>query len=243
MHPRFHCPDFSPAPGRIVQLPEAAAHHAARVLRLRVGEAVTLFDGQGNEWCGELAEVGRKVTVKNLAEQVGIPEPALHITLVQALPAGDKMDWIVQKAVELGVSAIQPVQARRSVMRLTEERAVKRIAHWNEVAASACEQCGRNVVPPVLPVVDLLHYLGSTASAGELRFILRPNNGVQLRDTTVASRPLVLLIGPEGGFDPIEELAADKAGFTSLQLGPRVLRTETAGLAALAAMMALWGDI
>ncbi|MDE2599702.1 MAG: 16S rRNA (uracil(1498)-N(3))-methyltransferase [Rhodocyclaceae bacterium] len=243
MIPRFHCPALAAAPGSSVTLPDQAAHHAVRVLRLRVGDAVTLFSGNGEEWQGAIAEAGRDVRVTINASGPGIVEPELEITLVQSLPSGDKMDWIVQKAVELGVSAIQPVTARRSVVKLDGDRARKRNVHWQEVAISACEQSGRNVVPTVLPLLDLNQYFTHARKEEGLRFLLSPEGGRRLRDMEKPAGRISLLIGPEGGFEDGEVDAARSVGFTPLQLGPRVLRTETAGLAALAAMMAVWGDL
>lgn len=243
MIPRFHCPDLRADPGETVPLPEAAAHHAGRVLRLKTGDAVTLFDGRGQAWQAELTQVGREVLALVRSIGAGIAEPALHITLVQALPGGDKMDWVIQKAVELGVTAIQPVAAKRSVVKLHAERALKRAAHWQEVAVSACEQCGRNGVPPILPLLDLSQYLTLPTLDNEQRFLLAPSGGNRLREMPAPAGGVTLLIGPEGGFDEGEENMAQRAGFAPLLLGPRVLRTETAGLAAIAAMMALWGDL
>lgn len=243
MIPRFHCPALHAAPGSTVALPEQAAHHAARVLRLRIGDAVALFDGNGSAWQGRIMDVGRSVLVAIEASAPGIAEPALQITLVQALPSGDKMDWVVQKAVELGVAAIQPVAARRSVVKLDGDRARKRVLHWQEVAIAACEQCGRDTVPAVLPLLDLNHYLTRERKEDERRFLLDPIGGHRLRDMDRPYGPLSLLIGPEGGLEEGEIDVARSVGFASLQLGPRVLRTETAGLAAAAAMMALWGDL
>ena len=242
MIPRFYCPALD-ATSTTVTLPDAAAHHATRVLRLRVGDAVTLFDGNGEERLGAIASAGRDVTVTIKSACPGIPEPALQITLVQALPSGDKMDWVVQKAVELGITAIQPVMARRSVVRLEGDRARKRVVHWQEVAISACEQCGRNTVPAVLPLMELNQYLVREHRNDERRFLLDPVGGQRLRKMDRPSGPISLLIGPEGGFDEGEMDLARSLGFSSLQLGPRVLRTETAGLAALSAMMAMWGDL
>jgi 16S rRNA (uracil1498-N3)-methyltransferase len=242
MIPRFYCPALDASTGTVT-LPDAAAHHATRVLRLRSGDAVTLFDGNGEERQGVIDSVGREVTVNIHTTGPGIAEPPLRITLVQSLPSGDKMDWVVQKAVELGVTAIQPVMAKRSVVRLEGDRARKRVLHWQEVAVSACEQCGRNTVPAVLPLMELNHYLVREHKDDERRFLLDPVGGQRLRKMDRPSGPLSLLIGPEGGFDESEMDLARSLGFISLQLGPRVLRTETAGLAALAAMMALWGDL
>jgi 16S rRNA (uracil1498-N3)-methyltransferase len=241
MIPRFYCPALSMTQGTIT-LPDAAAHHATRVLRLRVGDPVTLFNGDGQEWQGAIDSIARDVTVTIQSTGTGIAEPPLQITLVQCLPSGDKMDWVVQKAVELGVTAIQPVMAKRSVVRLEGDRAKKRVVHWQEVAISGCEQCGRNTVPAILPLMDLNQYLAREHKDDERRFLLDPVGGQRLRKMDRLSGSLALLIGPEGGLEAGEIDVARSVGFSSIQLGPRVLRTETAGLAAVAAMMAMWGD-
>jgi 16S rRNA (uracil1498-N3)-methyltransferase len=149
---------------------------------------------------------------------------------------------VVQKAVELGVVRIQPVAAKRSVIRLSGERAERRVEHWRNIAIAACEQSGRNRVPSVAPILDLPQYLGIAARENALRFVCAPGVAGSLRDLGKPDVPVSLLIGPEGGFEDGELLAAHAAGFSPLRLGPRVLRTETAGLGAVAAMMALWGD-
>lgn len=168
-------------------------------------------------------------------------ESPLSVTLIQAVQAGEKMDFTIQKSVELGVNDFVPVESRRSVTRLSGERAAKRVAHWQGVAASACEQCGRNQVPLVAPLEKLENWLARPAPANTLRLMLAP----EAIDTLASIQPVSavqLLIGAEGGLDPQEMIAAKQAGFQAVRLGPRVLRTETAGLAALAAMQALWGD-
>lgn len=255
MIPRFYCSatDVILAPGQPVVLPAAQAHHALKVLRLRVGDALILFDGRGGEYPGCIEDAGRQVVVRLGDWQERECEPPLSVTLLQGLPSGDKMDWVVQKAVELGVAAIQPLEMKRSVMRLTGERAEKRQAHWQQVAVAACEQSGRNRLPGVSAIASLPKYLAAQkqqahvleAKDAPLRLLLSPHRGQPLSSM---SRPegstgeVILLIGPEGGLEDDEETWACTHGFKPVNLGPRVLRTETAGLAALAAMMALWGD-
>lgn len=249
MIPRFFCPPPLHAQ-RVVGLPEAAAHHALRVLRLRAGDPVVLFDGKGGEYAGRLVEAGRAVRVELGAWRDIERESPLRITLAQALPAGDKMDWIVQKAVELGAVRVVPLAAARSVVRLVGERAARRVEHWRQVAVSACEQCGRNRLPEVLPVLDLRSWLAGLAGLAEkqgetdgLRLLLSPG-GAALRLGEVSPRGgVALLIGPEGGLTDDESAAAAACGFRAVSLGPRILRTETAGLAALAALAALHGDL
>lgn len=241
MIPRFHCP-FPLAPGAQIELPEAAAHHALKVLRMKPGEHVILFDGRGGEWQAEILGAGKaaRVALRMFSEREA--ESPLDVTLVQALPAGDKMDWVVEKSVELGVRAIQPVAARRSVIRLSAERMARRVAHWNAIAAAACEQCGRNRVPEVAPVLDLPQYLALAKAQNAQRLLLAPAADVSLRTLARPDGPVVVMIGPEGGWEDGELQAAQAAGFAALRLGPRVLRTETAGAAVLAAMQAHWGD-
>ncbi len=242
MVPRFFCPIPLAAHG-LVDLPEAAAHHALRVLRLGTGDAVTLFNGEGGEYPAHIVEAGRGVRARLGVWRNVERESPLDLTLAQALPAGDKMDFVVQKAVELGVARIQPVAAARSVVRLSGERAARRVAHWRQVAVSACEQCGRNRVPEIAPILDLRHWLGALG---------RDNETVRLLFDPAAQRRLgggagaagyVLLAGPEGGLTEEEMAAAHAAGFAGVSLGPRILRTETAGPAALAVLGALCGDI
>jgi 16S rRNA (uracil1498-N3)-methyltransferase len=225
-----------------VELPEAAAHHALRVLRLKVGADLILFDGRGGEWLAQIVGADRTVRVVLQEFDARDPESPLDVTLVQALPSGDKMDWVVEKSVELGVAAIQPVAAKRSVVKLPAERMARRVAHWNHIASAACEQCGRNRVPQVAPVLDLPQYLAEASGQNSLCLLLAPETGVSLRELARPAGPVVVMVGPEGGWEEGEMRAAAAAGFVALRMGPRVLRTETAGAAVLAAMQAVWGD-
>lgn len=243
--PRFH----SPSPlsvGACVELSENAARHAVRVLRLKVGDSVVLFDGRGGEYSCRISSAGRDTAVADVLEwRDSERESPVEVTLVQALQAGEKMDLTVQKAVELGVTRIVPVATRRSVLRLEGERARKRVAHWRGVAASACEQCGRNRVPEVCDIEDLRHWLGThTTATGGLRLMLAPGAEFTLDTLPQPGRHarIELLIGAEGGLSHDEMEQALQAGFVGVRLGPRVLRTETAGLAALAVIQCLWGD-
>ncbi len=238
--PRFYCREAL-SPGARIELPEPVARHAVRVLRLPPGAALVLFDGRGGEYPAHIQRIERDRVFADLAEWRDVErESPLAVTLVQALQAGDKMDFTIQKAVELGVRDIVPVESRRSVLRLTGERAAKRVAHWQGVAAAACEQCGRNQVPMVAPLEKLENWLARPAP-GAMRLMLAPNAEQSLRELSPGG-PVQLLIGAEGGLDPQEVLAAQQAGFQAVRLGPRVLRTETAGLAALAILQALRGD-
>jgi len=226
-------------------LPENAARHACRVLRLHVDDDLVLFDGAGGEYACRISSVERECVAVAVLEWRKLEcEAPLAITLVQALQIGEKMDTTVQKAVELGVVRIVPVVSRRSVMRLEGERAKRRVDHWRSIVASACEQCGRNTLPEVATLEVLERWLGRPAAKGVLRLILDPR-AVQTLNRLVPPAPggqVELLIGTEGGLAPEEIKLAELAGFVPIRLGPRVLRTETAGLAALAAIQCLWGD-
>jgi len=251
--PRFYCPFQSPdgaavsvapsfSPPFPVLLPEAVARHVARVLRLGVGDPLILFDGSGGEFLARLARIDKHSVLAELLEWNGREcESPLQLTLAQALSTGDKMDLTIQKAVELGVSKIVPLQGRRSTVRLDEARAEKRLRHWQGVAASACEQCGRNRLPRIVPVMELFAWLGEPAEDASLRLMLDPEAGTGLAELA-PSAAITLLVGPEGGLTPEETERARRAGFVGIRLGPRILRTETAGLAALAALQTLWGD-
>ena len=246
MIPRFHCPPEphnSLAPGARITLPETAAHHAVRVLRMQDGAPLILFDGQGGEWQATLkVDAGRTAHATLNAFNERDCESPLDITLVQALPSGDKMDWVVEKCVELGVTAIQPVAAKRCVIKLSAERMLKRTAHWNAVAGAACEQCGRNRVPTVAPVLDLPQYLAMAKGQNGLHLLLAPATGTSLKALPRPATPIIVMVGPEGGWEEGEMQAAQAAGFQTVQLGSRVLRTETAGAAVTAALQAIWGD-
>ena len=242
--PRFYCP-LPLVAGTNLCLPEGAARHAARVLRLRVGDAVTLFDGSGGDYGARIATLERERVSVDLLEWRAVEcESPLSITLVQALQAGEKMDLTVQKAVELGVARIVPLVSRRSVVRLEGERAARRVEHWRGVAVSACEQCGRNRVPEVAALEGLAHWLTRAPAAGSLRLMLAPGSARSLATLAppALGQPIELLIGAEGGLAEEEMAQAALAGFIAIHLGPRILRTETAGLAALAALQCLWGD-
>jgi 16S rRNA (uracil1498-N3)-methyltransferase len=238
--PRFHCP-LPLHPGHVIALPDEVARHAISALRLRDGEAVTLFNGDGAEYDGVLEVHPRHSAVRLTARREVSRESPLAITLVQGVSSGERMDLTIQKAVELGVAAIQPVLMRRTVVKLAGEKLERRRAHWQAVAVSACEQCGRNTIPQVAPILDFFTWLAATPKEG-LRLLLDPEAAAGLRSLGAPESGAVLLAGPEGGFDPEERRQALAAGFVGVRLGPRVLRTETAALATLAAIQALWGD-
>lgn len=240
MLPRFFCPDLPP-PGADFVLPAAIAHHLDRVLRLRPGTELLLFDGSGRELTATLKQTGKAASVSLDSVAEVSRETPLDIALVQALATADKMDWVVQKAVELGVRTIYPVAAERSVLRLDGERAARRVEHWLQVAVSAAEQSGRNTITRVEAVRPLAQWLSEFAKSRR-SWILDPEAGTPLSEQRAPDGPVALLIGPEGGWAERELAAARSAACLPLALGPRVLRTETAGLAAVAAMQALWGD-
>lgn len=240
--PRFYCPQPL-AIGAIVDLPEAVAHHL-HVVRLQPGAALTLFNGEGGQYRASLLETGkRRATATVEAFDEVEAEAPYAVTLAQGLPEGSKMDWIVEKAVELGVAAIQPLAAQRSVVRLSGERAEKRQAHWQGVIVAASEQCGRNRLAALQPLADVGPWLATPSPA--TRILLSPRATESLAGWARANdpQPVTLLIGPEGGLSPQEEAAAVAAGALSLSMGPRVLRTETAGLAALALLAGAWGGV
>ena len=241
--PRLYLPGDIPAHGVCVVPPEQA-HHASHVLRLAAGDAVTAFDGRGNEYDATIARISKQGVTLNVGDPRAVSrESPLHIVLAQGISSGDRMDYTIQKAVELGVRAIQPLTTERSVVRLDPERAAKRVAHWQGIVVASCEQCGRNVVPQVLPVVAFHAWLGSPAPASSaLRLTLAPGAAVRLAEVNRPEGTIVLLAGPEGGLSPREAADTQATGFTSVRLGPRVLRTETAAVAALSAMQAVWGD-
>ncbi len=240
--PRFYCPPPLPHSGAY-ELPSEAAHHASRVLRLRAGDAVQIFDGQGNAFDAIIAAIDGKHVLLSDLQPVGTQhEAGLHVVLAQAMSTSDKMDWVVQKATELGAAEIVPVQTQRSVAKLAGDRAEKRAEHWRSVTISACEQCGRNTQPRMSPPQDLGKWLEEMRVAPGAKFILLPDGAGTLQAQQRPEGRVTLLIGPEGGFTADEAKAAQQAGFVPILLGPRVLRTETAAIAGIAALQTLWGD-
>jgi len=219
-------------------LAEDTAHHAARVLRLREGEPVVLFDGRGGEYEARLFMPGRGQVLAEIGERRDIErESPLAVTLLQAVSSGDRMDFTIQKAVELGVAAIQPILTAKSLVRLNGMREAKKLAHWRRVAIAACEQCGRNRIPEIGEPLPLERY---RAPGESTRILLSPAGAEKL--SSLAKGPVTLAVGPEAGFSAEEERLLQRAGFVAARLGGRILRTETAALAALAALNALAGD-
>src|SRR5436309_8060595 len=233
------------APGQLslgveIDLPERAARHCA-VLRLRRGAAVALFNGEGGEFSAELTRITRGAARAYLiSRQAPERESPLVIALAQCVPSGDRMDATLQKSTELGVSRIVPIASERSIVRLSSDRADRRVAHWRNVVIAACEQCGRNRVPEIGAIIGFDGFLGQAAT-DELRLLLAPDADRDLKQLE-PPRKVTLLVGPEGGFAPEERQRAETRGFIPVRFGPRVLRTETAPLAAIAAMQVLWGD-
>jgi 16S rRNA (uracil1498-N3)-methyltransferase len=243
--PRF----FVGAPllgGDLLVLPDDVMRHV-QVLRLQPGDSIALFNGEGGEFSAELVEVERRSVRVKVGEFRSIDvEPPYRVTLAQGVAGGDKMDWLIEKAVELGASAFVPLTTARSVVRLSGERAMRRQAHWQGIVRASCEQCGRNRVPDVAPAVDLTSWLANlptTPDDDELRLLLSPRASIEFSalPTVPPQGPVTILIGPEGGLSTEEEGLALSHGFSGIGLGPRVLRTETAGIAILAALAARWG--
>jgi 16S rRNA (uracil1498-N3)-methyltransferase len=224
-------------------LPAAGAYHVTRVLRMRIGAPVAVFDGKGNEHRAEIVRVDGNQAVVRIGEQVvATAESPLTITLVQGISRSERMDWALQKATELGVNVIAPVITARSVVRLDDKQGAKKVEHWRNIVIGACEQCGRSHVPDVLAPISLRQYLQEHAKEG-MRLVLSPTGPSALAGLSSMSKRVELLIGPEGGLDDDEIDRAQSAGFIPVRLGPRVLRTETAAVTALSVLQAMWGDL
>jgi 16S rRNA (uracil1498-N3)-methyltransferase len=219
MTTRLYCP-MPLSAGAQVDLPQTAAHHAVRVLRLKRGEELALFNGEGGEFEARIERIDTRAVAVQLGAWRDVErESPLRVTLVQGLATGERMDYAIQKAVELGVAAVQPVTAARSVSRLDAARAEKRITHWRQIAISACEQCGRNRVPDVLPLRDLGEWMPAPSTA-TLRLLLAPDAQGSLAGLPRPAGSIEFLVGPEGGLAPEETAAALRAGFTAVRLGP-----------------------
>ena len=236
--PRFHCP-FPLAANQRIALPETIAHYAIRVLRLRDGSNITLFDGTGGQYPSVLQIEGKQAWAQTGAHQPIEIELPVRTILVQGIASGDKMDWVVEKAVEMGVSQLIPISAERSVIQLSGERREKRLRHWQRVAISACEQCGRNRLMEVTPVQTLQEWLSRT-EPGLLRLACHPDSETDLQGAVAQHHgPVALMVGPEGGWSEEELGMMRQQGLTTISFGRRVLRTETAGIALMAALAAI----
>lgn len=237
---------FSPAPlqiGHVVNLSENAATHATKVLRLKIGDSLTLFCGDGFDYSATLLSLEKKsVTVRVDARTKIDNESPLNIQLLQGISSGDRMDYTIQKAVELGVRDIFPINAERSVIKLNAERAEKRVEHWQGVAIAACEQSGRAFVPKIHGPQTLAQWLSQHVIQQDLNILLNPIGAKKLAQLTKPNGKIHLLIGPEGGLSASEIAIASEHQFQSIVLGPRILRTETAALTAIASMQTVWGD-
>ncbi|CAJ0740246.1 Ribosomal RNA small subunit methyltransferase E [Ralstonia edaphis] len=245
--PRFFV-DTPLAPNTTVTLDESVTRHI-HVLRLAAGDDVCLFNGSGHEFRARLDAINKRDATASLADATQPDtETRYAITLAQGIAGGDKMDWLIEKAVELGVNAVAPLQTERGVVRLSGERAAKRVQHWQALVQAACEQCGRARVPAVAPVATLREWLAAAKSTDAPRVLLSPRGTQSLTQWAVQSRThiegsgILLLIGPEGGLSPDEEALAEAAGFLPLTLGRRILRTESAALVAVSALHAVLGE-
>lgn len=226
-----------------ILLSESAAAHATRALRLNVGDNAIIFNGDGFDYECTLTSVKKNAVTATITGANAISnESPLDITLLQGISSGDRMDFTIQKAVELGVKKIQPINSQRSVVKLTQDRAEKRIEHWQNIAISACEQSGRAFVPKVLPPLSLENWLSQNPHNNTLRILLNPVGAKRLTEIQKPDSTIELLIGAEGGLSQGEIDLATSQSFQSIVLGPRILRTETAALTAISVMQSLWGD-
>lgn len=247
--------DSPVAAGKRVVVEGSAANHIARVLRLRSGDSLTVFDGSGGEFGARIEEFRKEAVVVAVEEHRPLDrESPLPLTLVQGISRGERMDWIIQKATELGASRIVPVFTKRSVVRLDEKQAERKLQHWRAIAVAACEQCGRNRIPDLAVPMDFFDMLagdpsgrpdsaGRTDSGGSTRLLLSPTGDLRIDDLQDVGKGITVLIGPEGGLEDVEQEAAVTAGFKAVRLGPRVLRTETAAIAALTIIQRYFGDL
>ena len=231
-------------PGGHAELSGDSARYLSRVLRLRPGDDITIFNGAGGEFAATIESGGKQsITVRIGDEHARDVESPLDIHLLQGVSRGERMDFVIQKATELGVARITPVLTEYSVVKLDESRARKRLSHWRGVAVSACEQSGRNRLPVIDAPVPLRHWLGEHLAPDAPRIVFCPGAVSSLRAVPADARSVAIMVGPEGGLSEEEIGLAMSAGFEPVQLGPRVLRTETAALAAITALQALLGDL
>jgi 16S rRNA (uracil1498-N3)-methyltransferase len=235
--------DAALEPGTLVELSGTAAGHLTRVLRLRAGAALTLFNGRGGEYSASIERVRRSEVTLAVGEHQAIErESPVALTLAQGISRGERMDLVVQKATELGVSRLIPLVTERSVVRLDEEQSDRKSSHWRAIAIAACEQCGRNRLPEVALPAQLREFLRQPPPESA-RLLLSPAAAQRIEDVPRPASGVTVLIGPEGGLSDEEQAAAQAAGFTAVNLGPRVLRTETAAIAALTLLQREFGDL
>src|SRR5882757_901561 len=235
--------DSELAVGQRLTVEGSAGNHIVRVLRLRVGDALTVFNGRGGEWGGKIDEMRRDtVQVSVLEHRDQERESPFQLTLAQGISRGERMDWVVQKATELGVTRIAPVFTERSVVQLDEKQAAKKVQHWRGIAVAACEQSGRNLVPEIADPVSLYDLL-EKRTGGDTALLLSPGAQLRIADVSAAAAGATVLIGPEGGLAQAEQETALRRGFTPVRLGPRVLRTETAAVCALTLLQQKFGDL
>ena len=228
----------------VVELIAQTHIHATKVLRLKVGDQFALFNGDGYDYVAKVIELSKHKTSVEIIDRYEVNhESPLKITLAQGLATGDKMDWIIQKAVELGIQSIQPLLTERSIIKLDRERADKKLEHWRTVAISACEQTGRSIIPDILSPIHLVQWLSNQNQiANSLKLILTPAKAQNINHLEKPSSPVVFMVGPEGGFSEKEMNLALSSSFVPVNFGKRVLRTETASVVALSIMQNLWGD-
>ncbi len=232
------------AAGQRVVIEGSAANHITRVLRLRTGDAIAVFNGNGAEFAARVEEFRKgSVLVEVEEERAADRESPLSVTLAQGISRGERMDWILQKATELGASRIVPVLTERSVVRLDSKQAEKKLQHWRGIAIAACEQCGRNRVPEIALPTPFFEFVGSTSGSVATRLLLSPIATASVDQVNAGAPGVTLLIGPEGGLTETEQEVAQRSGFTSVRMGPRVLRTETAAIAALTILQHRFGDL
>jgi len=229
--------------GKSLVIEGSAANHITRVLRLRNGDELTVFDGTGGEFGARVEEFRKEAVIVSVAAHRALDrESPLPLTLAQGISRGERMDWIIQKATELGASRIVPVFTKRSVVRLDDKQAERKLQHWRAITVAACEQCGRNRIPELSLPTDIFDVVAPDTS-GSTRLLLSPTGDLRIDDLTDVGKGITVLIGPEGGLEDVEQEAAIRAGFKAVRLGPRVLRTETAAIAALTIIQRYFGDL
>jgi 16S rRNA (uracil1498-N3)-methyltransferase len=235
--------DADLGPGQRLTVEGSAGNHISRVLRLRVGDPLTIFNGRGGDYAGKIEEIRRDTVQVTVLEHRDVErESPFQLTLAQGISRGERMDWVVQKATELGVTRIAPIFTERSVVQLDDRQAAKKVQHWRSIAIAACEQSGRNQVPEIATPVGLYDMLGQQV-AGGAAFLLSPGAPLRVADVPDAGTRATVLIGPEGGLATVEQETAIRSGFTPVRLGPRVLRTETAAVCALTLLQQKFGDL